>query len=181
RIVVATRGRPDDLAGLLGLLAPQLEAHRNFHLVVVNDASPGPAYGAAVAPFRHLLDYRVLPDQRGPGLARQAGLADGDEDYFITTDDDCLPAPDWLARTQALAMACPRVDLFAGSTRAVASERPGIVEGFLIDNNQLPGAMTSQTGDLVMAVCAILMCRREAFEAVGGFSPEIRGSAQDWN
>jgi GT2 family glycosyltransferase len=32
-----------------------------------------------------------------------------------------------------------------------------------------------------MAVCAIMMCRREAFEAVGGFSPEIRGSAQDWN
>jgi glycosyltransferase involved in cell wall biosynthesis len=181
RIVVATRGRPDDLARLLGLLAPQLEAHANFRLVVVNDASPSAAYTAAIAPFRHLLDYRVLPDRRGPGLARQAGLADGDEDYFITTDDDCLPDPDWLARTQALATAHPRVDLFAGTTRAVPSERPGIVERYIIASRRLPGAVEHPTKGLVMAVCAIMMCRREAFEAVGGFSPEIHGSSQDWN
>lgn len=61
------------------------------------------------------------------------------------------------------------------------SAEPGIVERYIIASRRLPGAVVHPTKGLIMAVCAIMMCKREAFQAVGGFSPEIHGPSEDWN
>jgi GT2 family glycosyltransferase len=72
--------------------------HREFHLLVVDQsADPAPVRAAVEA----LADPRVrLVRDDGAGLsrARNAGVRESSDDLVVFTDDDCEPAPDWLAR-----------------------------------------------------------------------------------
>ena len=180
RIIVATHSRPRDLAVLLKALVPQVASHPNFKLVVVNDGTHSEQYDAVIEPHRAYLEYRILETSGGAATARQAGLADAEEDYLITTDDDCIPPPDWIGKTQRLALAYPHVDFFVGETTAVRSAQGGFAEEFITKCGHMPHT-TSVKGWLVIGICAIMMFRREAFERAGGFTKEIAGSGQDWN
>ena len=180
RIVVATHGRPGDLDRLLNALVPQIASRSNFNLVVVNDGTHDEQYEAIIGRYAGACDYRVLEDSGGAARARQAGLADSEDDYLITTDDDCIPPADWVERTEALAVGFPMVDLFAGNTTAVRTERGGLAEEFISICGHMPH-FTELNSQLVVGICAIMMFKRQAFERAGGFTEAIAGSGQDWN
>ena len=95
-IVIATYGRPRQLAACLEAVSGLDYPRDRFEVIVVDDGGPEPVAPVA-EPHRDRLRIRVERTERGgPGAARNAGarLADGELLAFI--DDDCLPAPGWL-------------------------------------------------------------------------------------
>lgn len=98
-VVVATRDRPAGLARVLRALAGQGAAE----VVVVDDGSSPPA----VVPAGVRLLRRAAPG--GPAVARNEGWrALGPAVELVAfTDDDCVPAPGWVARLRAAALAAP--------------------------------------------------------------------------
>ena len=120
-VVVATYARPQHLDRLLTALEAQ-EGAPPFEVVVVDDASPGDvadvvarhADGVAAVPIRYLRQ----PENRGPATARNRGWRATDAVIVAFTDDDCVPAPGWLA---ALAREVDAgADLVQGRDRAGA-------------------------------------------------------------
>jgi len=145
--VVVPAYRSRHLAGCLEALAP-------LKATVVDDGSPDPVDGAHVR----------LPVNRGPAAARNAGLAATTAPIVAFVDSDVAVGAETLGRLASmldadpsLAAVAPRV-LPSGS-RLDVGPRPGAVR---------PGARTSYLPSTVLVV------RRAAIEAVGGFDENLR-------
>lgn len=106
-VVVPTYRRPASLTQLLVALRAQRYPREQFELVLVNDDSDHPI-DDIVAGFRDALDITLLDvSHRGCGSARQAGVLRARGRWLAFTDDDCRPAPDWLAQLDAAARSAP--------------------------------------------------------------------------
>src|SRR5439155_13666442 len=104
-IVVPTYERPRQLATCLQALAGLDCPSDRFEVIVVDDGSTTPL-DAAVAPFRDRLQVKLLVQSHsGPATARNTGAMQPQGSYLAFTDDDCMPAPEWL---QSLAARCPK-------------------------------------------------------------------------
>jgi glycosyltransferase involved in cell wall biosynthesis len=99
-VVVATHNRPQRLARLLGALRAQDVADGTFELLVVDDGSP-PGTDEVLEDelVRGDINLRILRIERpgGPAAARNAGWLLARAPLVAFTDDDCVPAPGWLA------------------------------------------------------------------------------------
>jgi glycosyltransferase involved in cell wall biosynthesis len=99
-VAVATHDRPARLAALLAALRAQTVGRDAFEVVVVDDGS-GPETAAVLDAERARgeLDLRVVRHDRarGPGAARNAAWREARAELVAFTDDDCAPAPGWLA------------------------------------------------------------------------------------
>lgn len=99
-VVVPTKGRPGYLRGCLSALAAADYAREGFEVVVVNDQG-GREVQRIASSFGERLDVRLVsPGATGPSAARNAGAAAGRGSYLAFTDDDCEPAPGWLAELE---------------------------------------------------------------------------------
>lgn len=106
-IVVPTRNRPRELAALLEALAAQSFPPNRFEIVLVDDGSDSPL-DAAVAPFRDRLSIKLLRQHHaGPANARQRGIGAARGANLAFTDDDCRPAPHWLAALERCCLLHP--------------------------------------------------------------------------
>lgn len=96
-IVVPTFARSALLRRCLDGIA-RLEATTfSFEVVVVDDGGPEPL-DALVAAYADRLELRLIRQSRaGPAAARNAGVAVARGRYLAFIDDDCAPAPGWLA------------------------------------------------------------------------------------
>ena len=95
-VVIPTHGRPGSLVRCLEALAAQTLPRHHFEVVVCDDGSPEPV-APVVAPFSEQLTVRVVRHARsGPAAARNEGARHARGRYLVFTDDDCVPAPDWL-------------------------------------------------------------------------------------
>jgi len=96
-IVVPTFARPALLRRCLDGITRLEAATFSFEVVVVDDGGPEPL-DALVAAYRDRLDLRLIRQSRaGPAAARNAGVAVARGRYLVFIDDDCAPAPAWLA------------------------------------------------------------------------------------
>lgn len=177
-ITVPTKNRPDDLERLLERLVPQLCQRPNVKLMVVNDGSHDDEYQRVVDRFSDDFEYKSLERSVGPGPARHSAFKDATADYFICTDDDCLPPENWLFWMEATALAYPETDLFAG-VAAPASHKPlSLYQKMLCVPRLFPKPLFTQ-GNLLTAVGANCMFKREAYVASGGYSPDMNGAVED--
>lgn len=87
-VVVPVRNRPGQLATLLGSL-------RSLRSVVVDDGSDRPEETEAVARSFESR-FVTLSPSRGPGAARNAGLAVTTTPFVAFVDSDCIPDEGWL-------------------------------------------------------------------------------------
>ena len=96
-VIVPTYGRPGIAARLVrALQAQHLPGSESFEVIVVDDGSPVRVEVAAAGGDGPAV--QVLRQQRqGPAAARNAGLEAARGELVAFIDDDCEPAPGWLA------------------------------------------------------------------------------------
>jgi glycosyltransferase involved in cell wall biosynthesis len=104
-VVIPARGRPDLLLRALAALDSQAQdAGVSLPVVVVDDASPEPL-APSVDPvrLRHLeLDLARQVPNRGPGAARNRGLANVTTSWVAFLDSDMVPGSGWLRRVMCV-------------------------------------------------------------------------------
>jgi GT2 family glycosyltransferase len=116
-VVIPTYKRPPLLARCLAALGAQSLAHERFEVIVVDDGRDAAtretvAAFAGAQPALHVVCIEPA-GTRGPAAARNRGWQLAGADIIAFTDDDTIPAPDWLeaglrvlhARAQAVAVA----------------------------------------------------------------------------
>jgi GT2 family glycosyltransferase len=175
-VVIPTYRRPEPLASCLRALASLEFSPEDFEVIVVDDGS-STALEPVLVPFGTQLNMTLLKQAHaGPSAARNAGARVAGGRLLCFTDDDCLPAHDWLLNLQARFERQPRAAI-GGSTL-----------------NALPGNIYSRTSqiirDAVYAYYNLAQGRRpffasnnlavpaEQFQEVGGFHTEF-ASAED--
>ena len=157
-VVVSTHGRSGYLRGLLDRLDRQDAP--SFEVVVVDNGSRDDTWEVLTswAARTHLPVLGLRVDFRdGPAVPRNTGVARTSSPVLAFTDDDCLPAADWLSRLLP-ALDDPGVAAVQGQTRPEADGWGG------------PWGR-SLTVQAVTGLCetANLACRRADFLAAGGF------------
>ena len=100
-VVIPTCNRPEPLGACLAALG-QLDFPREaFEVIVVDDGSDRPVE-EVVTRVGSPLNVSVLTRANGgPASARNAAAERARGHYLAFTDDDCLPATDWLTRLDA--------------------------------------------------------------------------------
>jgi glycosyltransferase involved in cell wall biosynthesis len=114
-VVIPTRGRPAALARCLAGLAAQEHAGA-LEVVVVDDGSPEPE--AVITAAGSSIRVRLPGD--GPAAARNAGVQRASGEIILFIDDDCFPAPGWVAALTA-AIVDGKGDVVAGRTVPAAA------------------------------------------------------------
>jgi GT2 family glycosyltransferase len=95
-IIVPTYCRPQALRACLAALAHLDYPHESFEVIIVDDGGHVPLE-AVVAPFSDRFDVTLLRQPHaGPAAARNTGAARATGQFLAFTDDDCMPASDWL-------------------------------------------------------------------------------------
>jgi len=154
----------DDAAGLAVTRPHLAEADE---VVVVDDGSPAPVPDATL---RH-------PEPLGPGRARDAGWTATTAELVAFVDADVTLPAGWLAALAAH-LADPRVGAVA--PRVVA--RPGAAPDWLgryeavrspLDLGPDP-ALVRPGSPVPYVPTTVLLVRRSALQAVGGFDPDLR-------
>jgi mycofactocin glycosyltransferase len=168
-VVVPFRGGLADVEKLRSRLA-QLELGAGDSLLVV-DNTPGhglPTEGAVPV---------IQATERGtPGYGRNRGVAQGSAEWLVFIDADVMAPPDLLDRYFEPPPG-ERTGLIAGGVRdeevpagARAAARYAHIRGLMSQDN------THRFGEWSFAQTSNTACRREAFEAVGGFREDIRAA-----
>ena len=156
-VVVPTLGRADRLDPLLSALAAQSFPRERWTLTVAFDGvAPSAELKARLEAMGAIV--AVSPERRGPGAARNLGArstavsSPAGRFFLAFTEDDCVPAPDWLATAAAHLERDPSLDVLEGATLlpdgAPARRRDGDRPTWLPTN---------------------LFVRRDLFERVGGY------------
>ncbi|WP_128546481.1 glycosyltransferase family 2 protein [Larkinella soli] len=156
-VVIPTYKRPQLLTRCLDALIAQEMAPDAFEVIVVddgNDADTRAAVEAVAARSALNLRYLGQPERRGPAAARNRGWRAAKSPVIGFTDDDCIPAPDWIS--QAVEAFRNGAQVISGRVRVPLRDQPTEYE-----------KITSllETAEFVTANC---FCRRAALEAVGG-------------
>lgn len=176
-VVVPTRDRPIPLAACLEALAVQAGAP-DFEVVVVDDASVD---GRAVADVvsRHPRARLVQGEGRGPAAARNRGARAARGSVICFTDDDCRPAPGWVA-AMAGALSGRGEVVAAGPTRNARRSNPYATASQAITNHLVAA---SRSGDEVTfaptsnVACPPSLHQRVSFDET---FPLAAGEDRDW-
>jgi glycosyltransferase involved in cell wall biosynthesis len=166
-VVIPTHGRPAELDWLLHRLREQVAGNPHRRIIVVNDGSHDGRYAAVIERYRDVVDYVVMPKNRGPAAARNLGAARVADGYLVFIDDDCEPPAYWLDWLAAIIAEYPDADAIGGITRPLPSA-PDLLSRFLAEGGFYPMPQLLD-GKLLMLVSANLAVRCSVFQSVGGF------------
>jgi glycosyltransferase involved in cell wall biosynthesis len=173
-VIVPTLGRPALTLALRGALR---QRGVDVEVIVIDDGSGG----RARVVVEQIGDPRVRllghDGRRGPGAARNTGVAAARGAWVAFLDDDDLWAPDKLARQLDAARNAGRDWVYAGAVEVDAQHRvlhlePPIAPAELI--RQLPRR------NVVPAGASNVMVRAAALSATGAFDPSLRNT-EDWD
>jgi GT2 family glycosyltransferase len=165
-VVVATVGRETRLAFLLEALRGQTLAEDRYEVIVVRGREPGDTAGRA----EELGATVIESPPAGPGALRNIGVARARGALVAFTDDDCRPAPDWLAQLVGAAERERGDFILQGRTEPDPDER-----------RRLHGL--ARTQDIVGPSDWYQACNiaypRSLLERVGGFDVRFDGGGED--
>lgn len=96
-VVIPTYRRPDLLIKCLNALQTQTFETDQYEIIVVSDG-PDPATEEAIrnVSMAKQVKFLQLPHKGGPAAARNYGWKNSIGNLVLFTDDDCLPAPNWI-------------------------------------------------------------------------------------
>jgi glycosyltransferase involved in cell wall biosynthesis len=167
-IVAATFNRRARLERLLDGLERQTLSEADFEVVIVNDASPDGT--------REMLDRRTADtpmrlraihhdENTGRAQAREDGWRAARGDLVAFTDDDCVPAPDWLSSCLRASEDHPGA-ILQGRTEPDPAERDRL--------GPFARSITVTGYDAGLQTCNIVY-PRSVLEAVDGFDTDAFG------
>lgn len=168
-VVIATRDRPEMLAGAIEAVLAQTYRGPIHCLVVYDQSAADPTVGQ-VQPHRVV---EVLENTRTPGLAgaRNCGIRAGVGEYVAFCDDDDV----WLPEKVELQVA-----------RLLESSAPTAVTGIIVEYGDHCVARIPDPGDLTLRTLArkrvmeahpsTVMVRRAALDRIGLVDEDIPGS-----
>jgi glycosyltransferase involved in cell wall biosynthesis len=167
-VVVATFNRAERLGRLLAGLRAQTLPPDEFEIVIVDDASSdGTAAILAEAVAAGDLNLRVVRhgENRGRATSRQDGWQTAAAELIAFTDDDCVPAPDWLEAGLAACAASPGA-IVQGRTEPDPAEEERL--GPFSRTVRVPEY------DAAFQTCNVIY-PRAVLQSVGGFDTEAFG------
>ena len=162
-------------------------------VLVIDDASPGPGMGAALASFGDRIRVTRLPDNVGfPGAANVGIRLAAGRDVVLLNSDTLVP-PGWLGRLRAAAHAGPDI----GSATPLSNDATILSVPDVAGGNPVPGAAATAewdrlaqaaNGDTIMDIpTGIGFCmylRRDCLEQVGLLREDAfaqgYGEENDW-
>ena len=166
---VSTFRRPRFLPDLIDRLEAQTMSRQEFEVVIVDNGSGDETWSvlrerAVRTPLR--MAVLRLDENRGPAGARNVATRHSRGALLAFTDDDCLPAPTWLARL---------VDAAGGAAVVVQGRTEPDPQG----GGEGPWARSIRivAPTSLFETCNIAY-RRPAFDAAGGFDEEHGVSAR---
>lgn len=180
-VIVAAYNRADSLRGLIESLLAQ-EHGVPFEIVIADNGSTDgtEAVARAAALAGHPVRY-IREERRGVSYARNAGAAAAAAPILAFTDDDQHVAPTWVAMIVGVLADHPEVDAIGGRVLAQWDHpRPAWVTARILG----PVSLFDRGECRLRLHRRQWMClpggnmaiRREAFHALGGFSPEYARS-----
>jgi GT2 family glycosyltransferase len=157
-------------AGRLGDLAARLARLdlRDGDSLLIVDNTPGEARGGTLH----------APEMQTPGYARNRGAAAGGAEWLVFLDADVVPAPDLLERYFDPPPGARTAVVAGGVTDEPAPSDAPLAVRYAHLRGLMGQDNTFSWGDWSFAQTSNAACRREAFEAVGGFREDIR-TAED--
>lgn len=168
-VVVPTCRRPDLLARCLAALLAQDQPGDSFEILVSDDAAREQtrrqlnAWMTRARERRIRLRYIAGAGARGPAAARNAGWRAARGVIIAFTDDDCIPAPDWLSKGVAA---------FGPETRPASERRvDGVCGRLVVPLPDSPTDYQRNAAQLQQATFVTANCfyRRDMLAAIGGF------------
>jgi GT2 family glycosyltransferase len=161
-VIVPTHNGAGRLPLLLDALAGQTAPADLFEVLIVDDGSEDEtAEVVRASGFARLLQ---TPENVGPAGASNHGLAFARGDVIAFTDDDTVPAPDWIERGAAATSNGDTVA--AGHIELTWKDPPGMAELVDIGRGYLDQANMVEEG---YGATANLWIRRVTLERLGGF------------
>ena len=157
-VVVPSSDRPLRLRWLLNALEEQTLPREQWEVVVAHDCDYGDLVSAHPVGAR---EVRVT--ERGPSAKRNAGWRAASAPLIACTDDDCRPAPEWLATALAAAERAPGA-IVQGATRPDPDEALLLLAPHPRTIRVEPPTAWGETCNIVYP--------REVLEALGGFDEE---------
>jgi len=176
-IVIPTRDRPDALDACLAALAEQSLSPERFEVVVVDD---GGAAELGEVVDRHRDSLRLSLTRRahaGPAAARNAGAQAARGEVLAFTDDDCLPAPDWLTAIATAVERSPESIVGGRTENALVSNRSSEASQAVIAYMYADGL--HRTGELPFVTSNNLALAHELFDTLGGFDASFPEAAAE--
>lgn len=167
-VAVSSFGRAELLPGLVASLEAQQDAPP-FEVVIADNGSADGTWDVLSGLCRTTplpLTAVRLPVNRGAGGGRNAAVAQCRGGLLAFTDDDCLPAPRWLAGLVA-GFVDPEVTLVQGRTEPEPGPPPGTWARSVWVTAPTPWLET----------CNIAY-RRADYDAVGGFDDDAGSGAR---
>lgn len=169
-VVVPTYRRPDLMRRCLCALLQQRLPPGHYEIIVVHDG-PDEHFGKRFDDIAKSSPVSVrmfcLPANRGPAAARNFGWRRARGWLIAFTDDDCIPATDWLLEMQAAydgvsLTGTRRMAAFSGVTRVPIPKTPTDYELNISRLEQAP---------FITANCAIT---KSALRMVNGFDEDFK-------
>lgn len=157
-VVIPTRNRADLLPGVFGAILAQ--SSEDLEVIAVDDGSTDrtpDVIASAQAEDPRVRGVRHDMSQ-GAAAARNTGARHGRGRFLLFEDDDCVSAPDKIERLMRALEAHPEAGYSYGWLRMRLPDGSAPVYG-----GDGPWSISTS--------CALI--RREAFQAVGGFDPQL--------
>ena len=178
-VIVPTYNRGRLLEPLLACLLTQETGPLQYEIVVVDnnstDATRQIVESMAQSDPRGRLRYVVEP-RRGVSYARNTGVAETTAPVVLFLDDDGMPGPDWVRSMKRAFDEHPEADCIGGRiTPRWVHPRPSWLTpphwGPIAVQDRPHAAYLNARQASSCLLSANLGCRRDAFNAIGGFSP----------
>lgn len=191
-IVIATRDRPERLVTCLRALAELDYEPSGFEVIVVDDGSRRPprdviaacgdkaaGNGAGELPAPTRLDVRLLVQPHaGPAAARNRGAAEARGRYLAFTDDDCMPAIDWLRVLERHFAPAPRALIGGRTVNGIPANPYSTASQLLID--YLHRYYNADADEARFLTSSNLAVAAQTFRDLGGFDSRFpRAAAED--
>jgi hypothetical protein len=171
-VVVPFAGSVAELGAVCRRLASLQLRSDDSLLVVDNTPARGSLNGAQTAGIRVV----HASERRTPGFARNHGAACGTAEWLVFIDADAAPAADLLDRYFEPPPADDTALLGGGVVDEQVNDDASAVARYASLRHTMSQQRTFAFGEWGYPKSANIACRRNAFEAVGGFREDIRAA-----